>query len=100
MNILFQEKDPSKIIAEIKKVMGTRQLAQMVDFTLVDGDLLVTISKLGKSTLSFKRQETTNGCQFKLEKEKIALAHKPLKNDVKGKILKVIERAGGEILEA
>jgi hypothetical protein len=100
MKIFFEETDPSKIISAIKNTMGSRQLAQVVSFELDSSDLIVTISKLGKSTLTFERISHDGGCQYELKKEKIALAHRPMKSEVTSKILKVIEKSGGKIVEA
>ena len=53
--------------------------------------MVVTISKLGTSTLHFKCDKTDKGCHFALTKEKIAFAHRPLKGEVTDKIVKVID---------
>jgi hypothetical protein len=99
MQIHFHDNDPKSIIAKIKDVMGDRQLGKMVTFDLSGNEMIVTISKLGTSSLHFTCSKVTDGCDFELTKEKIALAHKPLKGEVTAKIYKVIEKAGGIIKE-
>jgi hypothetical protein len=99
MVIFFPEKNPETIVESLKGVMGGRELAKIVSFDVSNDQMTVTISKLGTSTLHFKRQETEDGSQFSLNKEKIALSHKPMKGEVKSKIYKVIEKAGGKISE-
>lgn len=97
MNIQFQEKDPQVVLSKIKEAMGDRQLGKMVSFDLSGDEMVVTISKLGTSTLHFKYSQNVQGTHFVLAKEKIALAHRPMKADVSAKVLNVIQKAGGVI---
>lgn len=97
MKIRFDEKDPQKIVSNIKKVMGERELAKMVDFECADEEIVVKISKLGTSTLVFSHAPAGAGSQLELQSEKIAFAHKAFKDEVKDKIMKVIQQAGGKI---
>ena len=97
MNIQFPDKDPKTIISKLQDVMGDRQLSKMVQFEMVGNEMVVTISKLGTSTLHFKCTPGEKGCHFSLTKEKVALTHKPLKGEVTSKIVKVIEKAGGTV---
>ena len=87
------------MIDTIKSVMGGRQLAKMVSFEYASKQLLVKISKLGTSTLIFDHVDSKEGAHFSLSGEKIALSHKPMKGEVKSKIFKVIEKAGGKVSE-
>lgn len=98
MKVMFAEKDRGKILAAIHDAMGGRKLAEMVHFNLGKGKLEVVISKLGTSTLQFKEHEVASGIEYSLESEKIAFAHKAFKDEVKSKILSVIEKAGGKVL--
>ncbi len=100
MNIHFKDTDPNSIINKLKEVMGDRALSKMVSFDLAGNEMVVTISKLGTSSLHFNCTKLSDGCKFELTKEKIALAHKPLKSEVTSKIYKVIEKAGGVIKDA
>ncbi len=95
MQIQFPDTDPKAVIQKLQDVMGGRQLSKMVSFDLTGGEMVVTISKLGTSSLHFKCEPNAKGCHFALTKEKIALTHRPLKGDVTDKIIKVIEKAGG-----
>lgn len=97
MNVFFSEKDRDKILASIKNAMGDRALGQMVDFKLEAGSLQVVISKLGTSTLQFKEKVSEKGIEFALTSEKIAFTHKAFKDEVKSKIVRVIEKAGGKV---
>ena len=98
MKIFFSETDPDVILNKILSELKTRELGKIVNFELEnDGDMVLTISKLGKSKLFFKRATLNDGLEFKLFKEKIALSHRPLKESVTSKIFKIIEKIGGKI---
>ncbi|HYX33048.1 MAG TPA: hypothetical protein VE954_08020 [Oligoflexus sp.] len=97
MQIQFSDSDPQSVIKKLEDAMGGRQLGNMVQFGMSGNDMIVTISKLGTSTLTFKCDQTPKGCHFALTKEKIALTHRPLKGEVTDKIVKVIQKAGGQV---
>jgi hypothetical protein len=97
MQIQFPDLDPNAIIQKLQDALGGRELGKMVNFDMAGGEMVVTISKLGTSTLHFKLDKTPAGCHFALTKEKIALTHKALKNEVTSKIVKVIQKAGGQV---
>ena len=99
MNIKFSETDPEKIVQNLKDVMGGRELSKIVAFDLKGEKLTVTISKVGKSVLTFSTEVQDDGVTCTLVKEKIALAHKAFKGEVTKKIFRVIEKAGGAIDE-
>ncbi len=97
MQVNFPEKNLGAIIDKIKNALGGRELGKMVSFDQQGDEMVVTISKFGTSTLHFACKETPNGSQLTLGKEKIAMTHKPLKNEVTDKIVKVIQQAGGTV---
>ena len=53
MKIFFPESEPQVIVDKLKEAMGGRSLAKIVSFEIKGNDLVVTLSKLGKSTLLF-----------------------------------------------
>ena len=97
MKVVFDTKDRTKILDDIKEAMGGRSLAEIVDFSMTSNQLVVTISKMGTSKLEFSESETDSGYTYTLTKEKIALTHKAFKDEVTKKILSVVEKAGGKI---
>lgn len=97
MHIQFKEKDPNKVLEAIRTAMGDRELGKIVSFDMDPSSLTVTISKLGKSTLTFLKKATDAGIELVLDNEKIAMTHKAFKGEVTDKILKIIEKAGGSI---
>jgi hypothetical protein len=99
MKIKFPKKANSDIITALRKTMEGRSLGELVTLGEEDGNLIVKISKLGTSTLQFDRSETPHDAVFTLSSEKIAFAHKAFKDDVKAKLVQVIEKSGGTVLE-
>jgi hypothetical protein len=97
MKVIFAETDNKKVLESIESAMGGRKLAEMVSFALKTGKLEITISKLGTSTLEFSEKLTEKGLEYSLAAEKIAFAHRAFKDEVKAKIIKVVETAGGKV---
>lgn len=100
MKISFKENDPNKVLKSITDALGGRELGKMVDMRFEGKDLVVTISKLGTSTLVFSNKAAKDGLQYELTTEKIAFAHRAFKDDVKEKLFKVITGAGGKVQDA
>jgi hypothetical protein len=98
MRVKFSEADRNKVLESIKNALGQRKLADMLDFEVAPGSLTVTISKLGTSTLSFTEKLGSNGIEYTLTNEKIALAHRAFRGEVTEKIVKIIEKAGGSVI--
>ena len=98
MEIKFpKDKKTEDIIKTLEEQLDGRKLGQMVQFSSEDGNLKVLINKLGKSTLEFCRADDDDDACFKLEKEKIAFAHRAFKDDITQKIMQVIEKIGGKV---
>ena len=97
MRILFSETDRQKVLQNIKDSLGQRKLAEMLAFDVSPGNLTVTISKLGTSVLSFTEKSVNAGLEYTLSGEKIALAHRAFKGEVTEKIIKIVEKAGGQV---
>src|SRR3954453_23778352 len=97
LKVNFPETDRDKVLANIKTAMGDRALADLVNFANPPGKLVVTISKLGTSTLEFTEKSLEKSLEYALTSEKIAFTHKAFKDEVTRKIVKVIEKAGGKV---
>lgn len=80
--------------------MEGRALGDIVSLGEEGGNLIVKISKLGTSTLQFDRSEQGDDTIFTLSVEKIAFAHKAFKDEVKSKLVHLIEKSGGKVLES
>lgn len=99
MKVQFSKQPNQTIIAALRKTMDGRALGDMVTVDEERGGLCVKISKLGTSSLQFDRTDDGDFAVFTLSEEKIAFAHRAFKDDVKSKLVHVIEKSGGKILE-
>jgi hypothetical protein len=99
MKVQFAKQSNQIIITGLRQAMDGRALGDMVSIDEERGGLMVKISKLGTSTLQFDRSENGEYAIFTLSEEKIAFAHRAFKDDVKSKLVHIIEKSGGKILE-
>lgn len=100
MKIRFSKQPNSNIIAAIRETMAGRSLGDIVSLDEEGGNLIVKISKLGTSILQFDRVDHLEHAVFTLSTEKIAFAHRAFKDEVKSKLVHVIEKSGGTVIEA
>ena len=98
MKFRFPKQDGKSIVKLIETALGGRSLAELVKFESSPTNLVVTISKLGTSTLTFGRSEVGQEVEYVLKEEKIAFTHKAFKEDVTQKLLNIIEKAGGKLV--
>lgn len=99
MKIGFDKHSPAEAVAALENNLSGRKLGSMVSFELDTNELVVVISKLGKSKLNFSVNKAGQNTEFNLASEKIALSHRALKDSVIEKLEKVIVESGGKILE-
>ncbi len=90
----------SELVTKLQNSMTGRSLGDLVSISEHDAGIVIKISKLGTSTLLFVRNDEGKFAIFSLTSEKIAFAHKSFKNEVKLKLISVIEKSGGTILES
>lgn len=98
MKVFFGLDNAESVVTAINGALSGRRLGELVKLTASGNDLVLTISKLGTSTLTFSGKPKDKGMEFNLSSEKIAFTHKPMKEDFKEKISKAIAQAGGKIL--
>lgn len=99
MKVQFAKQSTQTIITGLRQAMDGRALGDMVSIDEERGGLLVKISKLGTSSLQFDRSENGEFAVFTLSEEKIAFAHRAFKDEVKSKLVHIIEKSGGKVLE-
>lgn len=99
MRAFFKDKDPNAIIAAIRVVIQGRRLGELTRLSLQGDRILASISKMGTSTLTFAITPRDNGTEVTLTEEKLALAHRPLRREVHDKFVRIVEQAGGELLD-
>jgi len=97
MRLQFPKQDGKEIIKKIEEALGGRALADIVSFKATATDLLVTISKLGTSTLHFDRKDSGDKLEYVLKEEKIAFTHRAFKDEIKEKLCRVVEKIGGKV---
>lgn len=100
MKISFPAQDTKKIVAAIKKAMGDRALTEIVEFSVDNSNMIVTISKMGTSTLTFSRDDNGENAIFTMTGEKIAFTHRAFKGEVTDALVKIVKKAGGTIQSA
>ena len=97
MRLKFPKQDGKEIVKKIEEARGRRALADIVSFKTTATELLVTISKLGTSTLHFDRKDSGDSIEYILKDEKIAFTHRAFKDEIKDKLCKVVEKIGGKV---
>ena len=100
MKISFPKQESKKIISAIKKAMGDRALSEMVDLSIEKSQMIITISKLGTSTLTFAKEVNDDRVLFVMTSEKIAFTHRAFKGVVTDALMKIVKKAGGTVEEA
>jgi hypothetical protein len=100
MKISFPKQESKKIISAIKKAMGDRALSEMVDLSIEKSQMIITISKMGTSTLTFSKKDEDERVFFVMTSEKIAFTHRAFKGEVTEALAKIVKKAGGTIEEA
>lgn len=98
MRAFFPSKTTSVVVDDIRKAIHGRKLGEITTLEEKAGNIVVTISKLGTTVLTFATKARDGGVEIALSNEKIALAHKALKGEVTDKLAKVVEQVGGNIL--
>jgi hypothetical protein len=86
-----------QFIAQLKKELIGRELGNILDFSIENENLKIIFSKMGKSEILFSTQKIENGFLLLHFSEKIALLHKPLKNDIESKLCHVLQKMGAEV---
>ncbi|MBI5497284.1 MAG: hypothetical protein HY904_19880 [Deltaproteobacteria bacterium] len=97
MKAFFKDMDAASIVRALEAAMVGRRLGEITRITLENGRIRATLSKLGTSTLTFTAQARPDGTEVHLVEEKLALTHRPLRNEVKDKFVRLVEKAGGVV---
>ena len=98
MKAFFSSNDPTGILNKMNSLLSGRELGNLVTLSLKGKQMVVTISKLGTSTLAFTGAEKNGGLEYVLTEEKIAFTHKPFRDEVVKKFIGLIEQAGGKVV--
>lgn len=87
------------IATRIRETLRGRRLGEIMELETSSGELVVRISKVGTTVLRFSAVNRDGGTECTLTEEKLALAHRPFRDEVKQKLRKVVEQAGGQVLQ-
>ncbi|MEW5852479.1 MAG: hypothetical protein AB2A00_27070 [Myxococcota bacterium] len=98
MKAFFAGIKAKDIVDKVRGALQGRKLGEMSRLDVQGDRIVMTISKLGTSVLEFQTTERPDGTEVALVAEKLALAHRALRGEVKEKLAKVVEKAGGKVL--
>ncbi len=90
---------PQQFIEKISSALSGRDLGKIATMNLAGDNVLVTFSKLGKSEVTFAVKKEGDSFRCDHQAEKIALTHRALRNDIEGKLARVLEAAGATVVQ-
>ena len=99
MKAFFKGMDLAAIKTALETAMKGRRLGELTRLDVTGNRLSATISKMGTSTLVFEGASRDGGTELSLTQEKLALTHRPLRGEVKDKLSRVVEQAGGTVTQ-
>ena len=98
MIVSFKQDNPEEIVDLINEKMQSRRIGKIAKLDYKDNQLILTIKKLGTSTIYFTKEEhNKKGSSWNLSEEKIAFSHKIHRKTVLDKITKIIEDMDGSV---
>ena len=97
--IVFPNKSTDRIVQDLEKVIQDRGLAENVSIDRDHGRLVVKISKLGTSKLTFERSSDRKHAQFALTSEDVAWSHRMSQVEFEKQLCDIVEAAGGKVIQ-
>ena len=91
-------KSPREFVDIVQSALQERELGKIASISLEGSDIAVIFSKLGKSQILFAISEADGSFEAKHKSEKIALAHRALRSQIEGKVEKILQKCGAEIV--
>lgn len=88
---------PDAFIAKVMTAIGGRDLGKIVSFKHASGEMSVIFSKLGTTEIKYSVDQTGEGFKAALKSEKVALAHRPFRSDIEGKLISVMKKLGARV---
>ena len=99
MQVQFADKDVKQILERVQKNLEENSLRKLVRFSLEGENLVLIVSKLGKSYVTLSSEDSQEGgLIFSVSHEKILPHHKVLKPMVIGELKKVLVKSGAIVL--
>ena len=97
MDVIFKSLDLQEILAKVNQNLRKSPLNKMVHLTLDENQLIMTVSKLGKSRIYMEVLQWESETRFTVKREDIRPQHKPLRPFVVDSICNVLEQSGGTV---
>ena len=88
---------PNDFVAKVTEALSTRELGKIVSMKTQENEIVISFNKLGKSDVVFVITEDNGGFKCTHKSEKIAMTHKMLRNDIEGKLVKILENLGAQV---
>ena len=86
------------IAGHIRNAVKGRKIGEIMSLEVRGTEMIVTIAKMGTSTLRFTSVARDGGTECSLVEEKLALAHRPFRDDVTNKLTRIVLQSGGQVL--
>ncbi len=89
---------PAVFVARVTDALRGRALGSIASFTVDGDDVVLTFDRLGKSEVRFATSAMGRGFRATRASEKIALAHRPFREEMEKKLGKVVAAAGARVV--
>ncbi|MFK7872646.1 MAG: hypothetical protein AB8C84_05670 [Oligoflexales bacterium] len=97
MNITFPIQEPESILKTLRATLDGDSFTKALSIQRQNNEMIVQIKKMGSSTFTFQEEISHDTIIWRLKKEKIALAHRPLKEKMIQQLSTIIKKMGGQI---
>ncbi|MCY4443390.1 MAG: hypothetical protein OXC44_01135 [Proteobacteria bacterium] len=100
MKVQFQGSSPEDILTLFQEKIKGRKIAKLLNLSLVDHSLTISVSKLGTSRFLFHvhTDQPLNCITISLYKKHVPFTHRAMEKDIVAKITRIIEDCGGTII--
>lgn len=88
----------SDFVQKVTESLSGRELGKIVTLNTAPSEVSIIFSKLGKSEVVYNLTSSDNGFKCEFKSEKIALTHRPLRNDIESKLARVLEENGASVV--
>lgn len=86
---------PEAFTLRMREAMVGRALGSIATVTVACDELVLTVSRLGTSEVRFRTTPSGTGFRAVRSGEKIALPHRPFREEMERKLEGVVRKAGG-----
>jgi len=83
--------------ARVSTALSGRSLGSFVSVEGRDDKFIVRFDRLGKSEMEYAITPVGSGFRAEAKRESIALAHRPFRSEIEGKLVKLVETLGARV---